>query len=161
MQPWKKFEYRVRDYFVKRGFKAHRVPVSGASSLIKSDVIAKKGGLVFRVDAKSTIGKGKIRLHRDAFEKIKTEAQSSEMPIVVFSFYLHRSLYAVLEKSRLKGWSGKFMEKETRAGESLGFKKGEVIEATENKGGIAFSFRGDSAKYAVVRLEDLIKFLES
>lgn len=38
-QRGKGFEYRVRDWFRKAGFKADRVPVSGVSHVMKGDVV--------------------------------------------------------------------------------------------------------------------------
>jgi len=37
----KGFEYRVRDWFRRAGYEANRVPVSGASHVMKGDVVVK------------------------------------------------------------------------------------------------------------------------
>ena len=35
----KSFEYRIRNWFIKKGFKAERVPVSGNSRFQKGDIV--------------------------------------------------------------------------------------------------------------------------
>ncbi len=40
----KDFEYRVRDWFRKFGFRADRVPVSGSAPAMKGDVVVEVGG---------------------------------------------------------------------------------------------------------------------
>lgn len=159
MQPWKKFEYRIRDYFQKKGFKSERIPVSGSAAVIKGDVIAEKGNVRFRVDAKSTTGKKGIRIKRESLEKISSEAGKNEIPLVVFSFYRHHTLYAILEKGAIPELRGKNTEKTTWARDSIGLTREEVIEATDNRSALLFSFKGDDAEFAIVRLDDLIRRL--
>ncbi|WP_456475854.1 hypothetical protein, partial [Candidatus Pyrohabitans sp.] len=96
MQTWKKFEYRIKDFFISRGYSASRIPLSGSAPVIKSDVIAEKGGLRLRIDAKSTRSGESIRISRAALEKIRSEAGEDEVPLLVFSFYRHRKLYAII-----------------------------------------------------------------
>jgi Holliday junction resolvase len=159
MQTWKKFEYRVRDFLLSRGYRASRVPLSGSAKAIKGDVIAEKGSLRLRIDAKSTRSKEGIRISRAALEKLSREAARGEVPILVFSFYRHAKLYAVVSEALLSSWI-KLREKPTRARSSVGIAKEEVLQVARSGEALLIRFRGDSEGYVVVELPLLLKILE-
>jgi Holliday junction resolvase len=53
----KGFEYRVRDWFRRAGFKADRVPVSGVASAMKGDVLVRVGeGFELFIECKRRTG---------------------------------------------------------------------------------------------------------
>jgi len=148
MQRWKKFEYRIRDFLHKNGFEAERVPLSGASRAVKGDIVAQRGNLKLRIDAKSTKSKSAIKIERGSLEKIAQEAEEDEIPLLVFSFYRHRKLYAILDSRAHREAEGK---KKTWARDTVMLRKEEVLEAP-----LSLEFRGDSKPYTIVELEDLL-----
>lgn len=174
MQSWKRFEYRVRDFFLKRGFRSFRVPISGTSQAMKGDVTAEKGKLKFLVDAKSTAAKEEIRIERESLEKIKVEAKRSEISVLVFSFKLHHKLYGVVDGQLLSNSGIELVEKATWAEDSIGIKREDVDKALKEGKGIWFSFNNSDRKlacapsslrkgrksYAAVELGELVDFLE-
>ena len=160
MKSWKKFEYRIKDFLVSRGYKASRVPLSGSALAIKGDVIAEKGSLRLRIDAKSTRSGGRIRISRAALEKIHSEAGEGELPLVVFSFYRHRRLYAIVGE-RFFRFDVELVEKSTWARNSVGIAKEEVAEATERGAALLMRFKDDSTGYVVIELQRLLEMLEA
>ena len=96
MQYWKRFEYRIVGHLRKLGWHAHRVPVSGAASVIKGDVIASRNGVRLRIDAKSTASKDHIRINVEDIEKNARISGNEEVPLVVFSFRRHHRLYGII-----------------------------------------------------------------
>jgi hypothetical protein len=159
MQTWKRFEYRIRDYFQKKGFTSERIPVSGVSSIIKGDVVAQKEDLKFRIDAKSTLGKKEIRIRRESLEKIKEEVKEGEIPVVVFSFYRHHTLYGVVERSLVPKWNRGVVEKSTWARDSIGLKRKEVVDTTKDGSALLFSFEDSNTEFMIAKLDDLIESL--
>ena len=160
MQTWKKFEYRVKDFLISRGYKASRVPLSGSAPAIKGDVIAEKGSLRLRIDAKSTRSGERIRISRAALEKLSREASQGEVPVVVFSFYRHPRLYAVVDEALL-GVKVRLSEKRTWARSSVGIEKEEVLKAAKRGEGLLIRFRDDRRGYAVLELPRLLDILEA
>jgi len=159
MQTWKKFEYRIKDFLISRGYKANRIPLSGLAPAIKGDVIAEKGGLKLRIDAKSTRSGESIRISRAALEKICGEAREDELPLVVFSFYRHRKLYAIISEKFFR-FDVNLKEKSTWARNSVGITKEEVSKAAERGEALLIKFKDDSTGYVVVELPRLLEMLE-
>ncbi len=160
MQTWKKFEYRVRDFLLRRGYRASRVPLSGMAPAIKGDVIAEKGYLRLRIDAKSTRSGENIRISRAALEKLSREASQGEVPLLVFSFYRHPRLYAVVSEALLS-LNMRLSEKRTWARSSVGIEKEEVLKAAKRGEGLLIRFRDDRRGYAVLELPRLLDMLEA
>ena len=73
MKSWKKIRVQNKVLLGKAGFKAERVPLSGAlgivSSALKSDVVAEKDNIKLRIDAKYTLSKNKITVQKETMEK--------------------------------------------------------------------------------------------
>jgi len=159
MKSWKKFEYKIKYFLEKQGFKAERVPLSGAlgivSSALKSDVVAEKDNIKLRIDAKYTLSKDKIILQKETMEKIEEEAEEGETPLVVFSFYNHRILYALIKKELLN-YQGKIHER--RAGRKFATLKKEEICKKTKEGAVLLSFKG-GGEYLILRLAKLIEML--
>jgi len=105
---WKQQEYRIRDILRKRGWKANRVPVSGAAEGFKGDVIADLPFLNRRlvVDHKSTRGKDSITIKRkdleklfdmiDEFSSIESLKDYDNYGAATFSFLSCRNVYAII-----------------------------------------------------------------
>ncbi len=160
MQSWKKFEYRVKDFLISRGYKASRVPLSGSAPAIKGDVIAERGSLKLRIDAKSTRSGARIRISRASLEKLLREASQGEVPMLVFSFYRHPRLYAVVDETLLN-LNAKLSEKRTWARNSVGIEKEEVLKAAKRGEGLLIRFKDDRRGYAVLELPRLLEMLEA
>jgi len=85
----KGFEYRVRDWFRRAGFEANRVPVSGASSAMKGDVVVKVSrGLELFIECKRRTGgyKELFRWVEDALGKgvdVLVLGVSRQKPVVI------------------------------------------------------------------------------
>jgi hypothetical protein len=103
-------EYRIKDFFIRHGIHAERVPLSGAcAALGKGDVNVDHGRAL--VDHKSTIGALSISLKRKDMEKIRADAKDG-LGILTFSFKGCRTLYAVITLEELitllnKSWYNK------------------------------------------------------
>ncbi|AFV51246.1 Holliday junction resolvase [Sulfolobales Mexican rudivirus 1] len=65
----KYYEYRALNYLTKHGFKAIRVPVSGAGKQPLPDIIATRSNIVYAIEVKST-SKNSITVDRDQIEKL-------------------------------------------------------------------------------------------
>lgn len=86
----KAFEYRVRDYFRRAGFKADRVPVSGVAPVMKGDVVVEVGGRQMRCELKYRV---------DGFKEIYRwleEAKRDGCGVLVIGAYRKKPL-VVLE----------------------------------------------------------------
>lgn len=157
MQSWKRFEYRIVGHLRKLGWHVHRVPVSGAASVIKGDVIASKDGVRLRIDAKSTASKNSIRISVDDIERNINNSDNGEVPVVVFSFKRHRRLYAVLQA----GHAALFVKqkrKKLRSERSILLKREEVL--TVGKGEcLALWLRG-GRRYVVAELDAFLERLQ-
>ncbi len=154
MQSWKRFEYRVRDFLQKKGYNAERVPLSGSARAVKGDIIANKRGIKLRIDAKSTKSTEYIKLKRHSLEKIASEAEEDEIPLVVFSFYRHRVLYAVIS-SELAAHEPKSI-KNTWARDTIVIKKSDLGDLP-----VELKFRDSEERYLIFRLNDLLERLNS
>ncbi len=154
MQSWKKFEYRIRDFFINLGFKAHRVPVSGASNAIKGDIIAKEDNLKLRIDAKYTISKERIKIRRESLEKIEYEAEDEEIPLVVFSFYRHRKLYCIVSSEFLSNEVEK--KKNTWARDTVLLKKNELDILP-----MELEFKDDMKSYLILELGNFMDIVRN
>jgi Holliday junction resolvase len=74
----KGFEYRVRDWFRRAGFEADRVPLSGASSAMKGDVVVKvKEGFKLFIECKRRTGR-----YKELFQWIE-EAMGKGLDVIV------------------------------------------------------------------------------
>ncbi len=93
-------EYRIRDYFVKKGFKAIRVPLSGACEAIGKGDVNVEDGLIL-VDHKSTVGRESISLKKVYLDKIQEDAGEGNLGLLTFSFKFDRELYVALPVDRL------------------------------------------------------------
>lgn len=167
MQSWKKFEYRVREFLNKRGYSAERVPMSGASRAIKGDIIAMRGPMKLRIDAKSTRSKLSIKIKRESLEKIVEEAGVDisracgtgsppvprEIPLLIFSFYRHRKLYAIVNSKLFPAGAGE--KKETWARDTVLMKKEELTRLPTT-----LKFRGDRESYVIMELGNFLEMLE-
>lgn len=99
----KNFEYRVRNWLVKRGWKASRVPVSGAAAGFKNDIHA-----IFQVNEVSKIRieieckktkKKDIRLLFDAIRKVEFESDEIGFKLIFLVFATIRSeLFCIIPK---------------------------------------------------------------
>ncbi len=154
MQSWKKFEYRVRDFLLNMGFKAERIPLSGASSAIKGDIIASRENLKLRIDAKSTRSKDVIKIKRESLEKIEDEAEDGELPLLVFSFYRHRKLYCIVSSQFLS--TNTAHRKSTWARDTVLIKKDELALLP-----LALGFKEDERSYLIFEFGDFIDRVES
>lgn len=90
-------EYRLRDFFRKRGLNAERVPLSGAG-LEKGDVSVEDGLIL--VDTKSTIGVKSISIKREDLEKIQKDAGEENLGLITFTYKSQREIYVVLPLSK-------------------------------------------------------------
>lgn len=149
MQSWKKFEYRVRDFLMKKGYKAERIPLSGSARAVKGDIIASKQGVRLRIDAKSTKSSQSIKIKRYSLEKIASEAEDGEIPLVVFSFYRHRNLYAVISSDFVAHEPVRI--KNTWARDTIVIKKSDLEELP-----VELKFRDSDNRYLIFRLEELL-----
>jgi Holliday junction resolvase len=90
----KHIEYRTRDVVRKCGFKAERVPLSGAChSIGMGDVNVEDGAIL--IDCKSTIGKTQITVKKADLEKINKQAEDG-LGVLSISFKNCQTLYAVI-----------------------------------------------------------------
>ncbi len=156
MQYWKRFEYRIVEHLRKLEWHAHRVPVSGAASVIKGDVIASRGGIRLRIDAKSTKSKENIRISVEDIEKNARNCKDGEIPVVVFSFRRHRRLYAVLQA----GDAALFVKQRQvvlRSEKSILLRRGDVLGLRSDEC-LMLQLRG-GRRYAVAELDAFLERL--
>lgn len=99
----KNFEYRVRKWLVERGWKASRVPVSGAARGFKNDIhaiyqINDISMIRVEIECKKT-NKKNIRLFFETIRKIdfKKDEMGFKLVIVVFAT-IRSDLYCIIPK---------------------------------------------------------------
>ena len=157
MQSWKRFEYRIVEHLRKLEWYAHRVPVSGAASVIKGDVIASRDGIRLRIDAKSTASKDGIRISVEDIEKNARNCKDGEIPVVVFSFRRHRRLYAVLQAGDAALFA-KQRQAVLRSERSILLRRKDVF-GLENDECLVLQLR-DGRRYTVAELDAFLERLQ-